>query len=45
MGHMCGRLHVWSATCGRLHEWLWSPPRLACMDEEFGNVDETEWTR
>ena len=35
VGYMCGRLHVWSATCGQLHEWLWSPPHLACMDEEF----------
>ena len=48
---MCDWLHVWLATCvigymcGWLHVWLWSPPHIACMDEEFGNVDGTEWTR
>ena len=51
VSYMCDWLHVWSATCmdgymcGRLHVWLWHPPHLACMDEEFGNVDGTEWTR
>ena len=41
----CGRLHVVGYMSGRLHVWLWSPPHLACMDEELGDVDGTEWTR
>ena len=51
------QLHVWLATCvqdsatcvvgymrGWLHVWLRSP-YLACMNEELGSVDKTEWTR
>ena len=47
--YMCVWLHVWLATCvvsymcGRLHVWLRSS-YLACMDEEFGDGDGTEWT-
>ena len=25
--------------------WLWLSSHLTCMDEMFGDVDGTEWTR